>query len=41
MSQAFTSQLGFKTQKTNVEVQKIDDITLEIYEMIVSIFSKS
>ena len=38
MSQAFTFQPGFKMQKTNIEAQKIDDITLEIYEIVVSTF---
>ena len=39
MSQAFTSQLGFKIQKTNIEAQKIDNTTLKTYEIIVSTFS--
>ena len=37
----FTSQLGLKIWKTNIEVQKIDGTTLETYEMVVSIFSLS
>ena len=32
-------QLGLKICKTNVRAQKIDGTTLEIYRMIVSIFS--
>ncbi len=39
MSQAFALQLGFKTRKTNFGAQKIDRITLETYEMVVSNFS--
>ena len=39
MSQAFTYQLGFVIQNTNVEAQKIDGTTLETYEMVVSTFS--
>ena len=38
MSQVFGSQLGLKIQKTNVEVQKIDNTTLETYEMVISNF---
>ena len=41
MSQAFAQQLGLKICKTNIEAQKIDGITLEIYGMVVSIFSVS
>ncbi len=39
MSQAFAQQLGLKIRKTNVGTQKIDDTTLETYEMVVSTFS--
>lgn len=39
MNQAFTSQLGFKIQKTNVGAQKTDGTTLETYKMVVSTFS--
>ncbi len=39
MRQAFAHQLGLRIWKTNVIVQKIDGITLETYEMIVSTFS--
>ena len=35
----FASQLGLKIWKTNIAVQKINGTTLEIYKMIVSIFS--
>ncbi len=38
MSQAFASQLGLKIRKTNVGAQKINGITLETYEMVVSTF---
>ncbi len=41
MSQAFAQQLGLKIHKTNVGVQKIDDITLETYKIVVSTFSVS
>ena len=41
MSLAFAHQLGLTIWKTNVGAQKIDGITLEIYEMVVSIFSMS
>ncbi len=39
MSQAFALQLDLKIWKTNVEAQKINIITLEIYKMVVSTFS--
>ncbi len=39
MSQAFVQQLGVKICKTNVGAQKINDTTLETYEMVVSTFS--
>ena len=39
MSQAFAHQLGLTIQKTNVRAQKIDIITVETCEMIVSTFS--
>ena len=39
MNPAFASQLGLKTQKTNVGAQKIDGTTLETYGMVVSTFS--
>ncbi len=39
MSQAFAQQLSLKICKTNVGAQKIDVITLETYEIIVSTFS--
>ena len=38
MSQVFAFQLGFKIQKTNIGVQKIDGTTLEIYRIVVSTF---
>ncbi len=41
MSKAFVQQLGLKICKTNVGAQKIDGTTLEIYGMVVSIFSVS
>lgn len=41
INQAFVSQLGFKIQKTKIEVQKIDDTTLETYGIIASTFSIS
>ncbi len=39
MSQAFAQPLGLKICKTNVEAQKINGTTLEIYGMVVSTFS--
>ncbi len=39
MSQAFAQQLGLKIRKTNVEAQKIDGTTLEIYKIVVFTFS--
>ncbi len=39
MSQALAHQLGLKIRKTNVGAQKIDGITLETYEIVVSTFS--
>ena len=39
MSQVFAHQLGLTIWKTNVGAQKIDGTTLEIYGMVVSIFS--
>lgn len=41
MSQAFVHQLDLKIRKTNVGTQKIDDITLKTYELVVYIFSMS
>ena len=41
MSLVFTHELIFKTQKTNVEAQKINSTTLKIYKIIVFIFSVS
>ena len=41
MNLAFASWLGLKIWKTNVEVQKINETILEIYRMVVSIFSMS
>ncbi len=41
MSQAFTSQLGLKIWITYITAQKIDGTTLEIYRIVVSIFSVS
>ena len=38
ISLVFASQLGFRIQKINVGVQKIDNITLETDGMVVSIF---
>ncbi len=38
ISQAFTYQLELKIRKTNVGAQKIDGITLETYEIVVSTF---
>ena len=38
MSLVFTLYLGLKIRKNNVKTQKIDRITFEIYEMVVSIF---
>ncbi len=35
MSQAFAHQLGLKIQKINIEIQKIDSITLKTYGMVV------
>ena len=39
MTQTFTSQLGLKIWKTNVEAQKIDGTIVKINKMIISIFS--
>lgn len=39
MSPIFASQLGFKFWQTNVWGQNIDDTTLEIYGIVVFIFS--
>ena len=41
MSQAFTSQLELKIQKTNIKAQKIDGTILNTYAFIVSIFFMS
>ncbi len=41
MSHTFAQQLGLKICKTNVGAQKIDGITLETYEIVVSTFSVS
>lgn len=41
MSLAFVSQLGLKVQQTDIGIQKIDSTTLEIYRIMVSIFSVS
>ena len=41
MSQVFARQLGLIIQKTHVRAQKIDKITLEIYQIVVFIFSVS
>ncbi len=41
MSQTFAQQLGLKIYKNNVRAQKINGTTLEIYGMVVSIFSMS
>lgn len=38
MSQAFTSQLDFKTWKANFGDHKINSTTLETYEIVVSTF---
>lgn len=38
MSEAFTQQLSLNIHKTNISCQKIDGITLETYEIIVSTF---
>ena len=39
MIKAFIFKLGFKIQKTNIKIPKINDTTLEIYKMMVSSFS--
>lgn len=39
MSQAFVFQLNLKIRKTNIKAQKINSITLETYQIVVSIFS--
>ena len=41
MNPAFASQLGRRIWKANVEAQKIDGTTLEIYRIVVSTFSHS
>lgn len=41
MSLTFTFKLGLKVWQTNIGVKRIDGITPEIYEMIVSTFSVS
>lgn len=38
MNQAFALKVGFKMCTTNIGAQKIDNITLETYKMIVFIF---
>ena len=38
MNPAFAFQLGFKIWKTNIGIQKIDDITLKTYKMVISPF---
>lgn len=38
IKQAFVFQLGLKIWKTNIEVQKINGTTLEIYKIIVFTF---
>lgn len=39
MSQDFTHQLDFQIQKTNVRVQMMEGIIVEIYEMVIFKFS--
>ena len=34
----FAKELGLSIRPTDVEVQKIDGITLDIYEMVVAVF---
>ena len=38
MSSAYIKKLGLKTQKTNVKAQKIDNSTLETFEIIIMNF---
>ena len=38
MNPAYIKRLGFKTQKTNVGAQKIDDSTLKTFRMVIAIF---
>ena len=38
MTSAYTAQLGFKVQKTNVDVQKIDKSSLKTYGMVIAAF---
>lgn len=39
MSQALAHQLGFKTRKINIGIQKIDNTILEIYKIVLSTLS--
>lgn len=34
MTQAYVAQLGFTTCKTSVDIQKIDGLLLEIYDIV-------
>ena len=38
MSPVYAKRLGFKTRKINVETQKIDSSTLEIFGMVIADF---
>lgn len=38
ISLAITRKLSLKIHKTNVEAQKIDNFTLEIFEMVITYF---
>ena len=39
ITSAYVVELGLTTQKTSVEVQKIDDLLLETYDMALARFS--
>lgn len=39
MTQAYAVKLGLSPQKTNVGAQKIDGLSLEVYEMALAKFS--
>ena len=38
MTPAYTKQLGFQVQKTDVEAQKIDESLLRTFEMVIAGF---
>ena len=38
MSPGYTKKLGLKVRQTNVEAQKIDGFTLEIFKIVIADF---